>query len=100
MDVWDCGSDLARLKCRKCPNHFVDSTPICPPCHVRTTQTNRLAIHTEHTFESGLKEAMGKAKRLKVFPPIAVVVATAATATAAACGCDCGCSSRWMWLWL
>ena len=30
VDVWDCGSDLVRLKCRKCPNHFVDSTPICP----------------------------------------------------------------------
>ena len=65
VDVWDCGSDLARLKCRKCPNHFVDSTPICPPCHDRRTLTNRVAIRTELLFKflmTGLGEAMGRAK--------------------------------------
>ena len=73
MDVWDCGADLARLKCRKCSNHYVVKAPICAPCHSRATLTNRVSIRTELLFTflmSGLKEAMGKAKRATVLPPI------------------------------
>ena len=73
VDVWDCGDDLARLKCRKCQNQYLVGAPVCNPCHIRETVSNRVSIRTEILFTflmSGLKEAMGKAKRAKVLTPI------------------------------
>ena len=79
MDVWDCGADLARLKCRKWSNQYLVSAPICIPCHSHETLTNRVSIRTELLFTflvGGLKEAMGKAKRAKVLPPITLQACT------------------------
>ena len=75
MDVWDCGDDLAQLKCRTCAKKFVVSAPTCHSCHAHKTLTNRVSIRTEILFKflmSGLKEAMGKAKRAKVLTPITI----------------------------
>ena len=58
VDVWDCGDDLARLKCRTCAKQYLVDAPICHACHAHKTLTNRVSIRTELLFTflmSGLK---------------------------------------------
>ena len=30
VDIWECGTDIARLKCRKCPSHRRPNLPCMP----------------------------------------------------------------------
>ena len=62
-------------KCRTCAKQYLVDAPICHACHAHKTLTNRVSIRTELLFTflmSGLKEAMGKAKRAKVLTPITI----------------------------